>query len=587
MSESGNAISIREAYAGKHVLLTGASGFLGKVWLARMLEHVPEVGRIYVLLRPRALVPAAARFDKMMTSSPAFRRLHDLHGAGLTRLLADKVEVIEGELCEPNLGMSDALVRRLRRDLDLVVHCAGLVDFNPDLAKAVASNVDATLRVADLVEGAERARLLHISTCYVAGSRYGRIRERVIPDYAPEGDGFDPEREVAEAHAEGEAIRVRHETPEHRAQIEDEVREMVAERRSGNQARLIKNLTRRRLREELKRELADAGMARAKRWGWPNTYTYTKSMAESLLWRRRDRLELSILRPSIVESSLEFPFPGWNESFNGSAPLAYVMGTWFRIIPARPNAPFDVIPVDMVANAMVIAGGAMLEDRHAPVYHVGTSDRNRCSVGRAADLIVLAHRRHDRQAGRSRTERLIKSRWDAVLTDVDDVFSVDRNRNLVGGVLEALDLLPDKLHRKARRLIERTERVDRRLAELQNLIDLYKPFMHDSFYVFESRALDRTVPVEPELRFEPEKLDWRRYWLEVHVPGLRRWAFPLIDGKRPERYRAEHPVTLSKPPPPPAPPTRAVAKDLQSESQAESHAEQGRVARRAVGATEG
>jgi long-chain acyl-CoA synthetase len=74
------------------------------------------------------------------------------------------------------------------------------------------------------------------------------------------------------------------------------------------------------------------------------------------------------------------------------------------------------------------------------------------------------------------------------------------------------------------------------------------PFMYESFYVFESKALQTHPPVETELDFRPEGIDWRSYWLDVHMPGLRRWAFPLIDGKRPERYRSEYPVRLSAPP---------------------------------------
>ncbi len=555
MSEpNSNAISLRESYAGKHVLITGASGFLGKVWLGLMLERIEEIGRIYVLLRPRALVPAQKRFEKMMTTSPAMRTLHERFGSGLSQLLDDKVEVLDGELSEPGLGLPDVTQRRLMRDLDLIVHCAGLVDFNPDLRKAIASNVDATMYVADMVERSDHAALLHISTCYVAGSRYGQVQEDVIPEYAPqvpEGETFDAMAEIEEARAAAEAIRAKHESAEHRDAVQAEVAEIVSQRRSGERSRLIRSMTRRRLREDLKQALVDEGMERAKRWGWPNTYTYTKSIAESLLWRRRDRIRVSMLRPSIVESAVSYPFPGWNESFNGSAPLAYVMGTWFRIVPANPDAPFDVIPVDMVAKAMIIAGAAVIEERHAPVYHIASSDRNRISVGRAADLIVLAHRRHYRARGRSRSERVFKSRWDAVLTEPEDAMAVDRNRAVVQGVLEGLDLLPDKWLTKARKLVDRTERTDKRLAELENLVGLYKPFMYDCFYVFESNAIDRTVPEETSLQFAPEKLDWRRYWLDVHMPGLRRWAFPLIDGKRPERWRAPHPVRLSALPPPP------------------------------------
>ena len=536
-------ISIRRAFAGKHVLLTGASGFVGKVWLTLMLDRVPEVGRIYVLLRPKALLSARERFEKMVNTSPAFRPLHERFGAAFSSFLADKVEVIEGELGASDLSMDRALLSRLQRDVDLVVHCAGLVDFNPDLRKALSTNVEGTLQVADFVEASDHAALLHISTCYVAGRRSGLIAEHAQSEYSPLGEPFDAEVELRDAFAACERICSEHESRQHAEAVRADVDAMVRERRSGDRARLVSNLARRRLREEQKQALADEGMARAKRLGWPNTYTYSKSLAESLLLRRK-QLRLAILRPSIVESSLEYPFPGWNESFNGSAPLAYVMGSWFRMVPAKPDAPFDVIPVDQVCKAMSIAGAALLLNRHAPVYHVGSSDLHRCSVGRAAELIVLAHRRHYRQLGAERNERIFKSRWDAVLVEPDHPFAVERNRALLDGVREAISLLPDKIERKTKRVRDRIDRADKKLAQIEQMIRLYLPFMYESFYVFESRALGRTPALEPELRFAPEQIDWRKYWIEVHVPGLRRWAFPLIEGKRPERYRPVHPVRL-------------------------------------------
>ena len=544
MSEA-KPISVCDAFSGKQVLLTGASGFLGKVWLALMLERAPEVGRIYVLLRSKALVSAASRFEKIVNTSPAFARLHERLGPGFSELLAEKVEIVDGELSEPGMGLNESVARRLKRDLHIVVHCAGLVDFNPDLRKALASNVDATINVADFVEASEQAALLHVSTCYVAGRRYGQIEETVVPDYSPLRVAYDPERELDDAHAAARRICLEHESRKHSAEARADAEATVRQRRQGDRTKLVEGLARRRLREELKQALTDEGMERASRLGWPNTYTYTKSMAESLLWRRRDRIRMTIVRPSIVESSVEFPMPGWNESFNGSAPLAYVMGSWFRMIPARPNAPFDVIPVDMVCKAMSIAGAALLEGRHAPVYHVGSSDRNACSVGRAAELIVLAHRRHYMRQGQSRTERVWKSRFDAVLVEPDSLFSVDRNRALLSGVREALDMLPQKLRAKTLKTTQRIDRVDAKLAQIEQMVRLYLPFMYESFYVFHSRALQRTPALEPGFRFEPESIDWRKYWIEVHIPGLRRWAFPLIEGKRPERYRPEYPVRIA------------------------------------------
>lgn len=530
------------------MLLTGASGFLGKVWLALMLDRVPEIERIYVLLRSKALLSARERFEKIINTSPVFGPLHERFGARFTRFISEKVEVIEGELSEPRMMLNEPTLRRLRREVDLVVHCAGLVDFNPDLRKALASNVDATLNVADFVEASDKAALLHISTCYVAGRRSGLIAEAVVPEYSPLASGFDPEREVREARAAAERVCTERESREHAAKVRAEVEAMVRDRRRGDRTKLVASLVRRRMREDLKQALVDVGMERAHRLGWHNTYTYTKSIAESLLTRRGKRLRMAILRPSIVESAHEFPFPGWNESFNGTAPLAYVMGSWFRMIPAKPDAPFDVIPVDMVCKAMSIAGAALLRGRHAPVYQVGTSDRHRLSVGRAAELIVLAHRRYNRASGRSRNEQVLKSRWDSVLVEPDNLFAVDKNRALLAGARGALDLLPEKLRKRTRKLIERIDRVDKKLEQIERMIELYLPFMYESFYVFECAALARIPAFEPEWRFEPEAIDWRKYWIEVHMPGLRRWAFPLIEGRKPERYRPEHPVRLPSEP---------------------------------------
>ncbi|HEX4352966.1 MAG TPA: SDR family oxidoreductase, partial [Polyangiales bacterium] len=439
-----------------------------------------------------------------------------------------------------------SIARRLRRDLDVFIHCAGLVDFNPDLRKALNSNVDATMRVADFVEACDHASLLHISTCYVAGRRYGQIDETLAQDYAPARANFCAETELADVRTRIDHIVRAHDGEAIHTRLRQSVlSDLHATGRHEPGPHLVETLTRKKQREELKDALVEEGMQRAQQLGWPNTYTYTKSLAESLLARRQQRLRFSILRPSIVESAVEFPLPGWNESFNGSAPLAYIMGSWFRMIPARPDAPFDVIPVDLVARAMTIATAALAAERNQPVYHVGSSDKHRCSVGRAAELIVLSHRRHLRQPNQSRSERLLKSRWDAILVEPNHPLGIERTRSLVRGFDEAIDLLPGKLQRKLQRLVSKVHGADDDYEKLQKVLQLYLPFMYESFYVFKSEALDRHPVQEPEFRFDPAQLyEWRDYWLNVHMPGLRRWAFPLIEGKRPERYRAEHPVKL-------------------------------------------
>ena len=70
-------ISVRGTLSGKHVLVTGGSGFLGKVFIALLLEYVPDIGRIYVFMRPRSLVSGRSRFENILNTSPVFSALHE------------------------------------------------------------------------------------------------------------------------------------------------------------------------------------------------------------------------------------------------------------------------------------------------------------------------------------------------------------------------------------------------------------------------------------------------------------------------------------------------------------------------------
>src|SRR5690606_27200884 len=71
----------------------------------------------------------------------------------------------------------------------------------------------------------------------------------------------------------------------------------------------------------------------------------------------------------------------------------------------------------------------------------------------------------------------------------------------------------------------------------EDMLRLYKPFIHDYDYEFDTshvRALsDRLDETERELfGFDIMSLDWRHYWLEVQVPGLAKWCLPLLRGER-------------------------------------------------------
>ncbi|MFZ2084653.1 MAG: SDR family oxidoreductase, partial [Candidatus Sulfotelmatobacter sp.] len=117
--------SVRRALAGKHVMLIGVTGFIGKVWLANTLMELPKIARIYLLIRRQKSNPAQRRFEKIVEESPVFDPLFEKYGTGLGEYLREKVEVVEGDVTREGLGLDAEVARRLQKNLDLIVNSSG------------------------------------------------------------------------------------------------------------------------------------------------------------------------------------------------------------------------------------------------------------------------------------------------------------------------------------------------------------------------------------------------------------------------------------------------------------------------------
>jgi Male sterility protein len=542
-------LSVEQTLAGRHILFTGGSGFLGKVWLSMMLDKVPSVGRIYVVLRGKKSQSARERFERMVNESYAFKPLHDRHGKELSRFLSERIEVISGDVSEPNLGIGETVSQRIQKRLDLVVHCAGQVDFNPELSDALANNVEGTINAAEFASKAKGCGFVQVSTCFVAGNREGRILEEAIPNYAPTREGFDVEEEYLYLK---QLVRDIHEQTTGPAALEqlraELVESVIAKGHDPNNHQLIERIMRREEKARLSERLVDDGKARAQHWGWPNVYTFSKSMAESMLLARFPDLPKTFFRPAIIESAVSFPLTGWNEGLNTSGPLVYFTGTWFRHLPARKDKPLDVVPVDYCCAGLVAAGAALVAGTASPVYQCATSDRHPLTVGRGLELTSLAHRKHLRQHGEDAIERVILSRWDSKVVSDDHPINVDNLRKIVQAVADFAKDVPDNwpsaVRKRFKQLASKSDRVDRKLLIVDKVIDTYKPFVSDNRQTFACDVLVGLAVQEGFFHYEPRDLDWRRYWIDQHVPGLRRWSFPVIDNKKVELYQPKEPVRL-------------------------------------------
>jgi len=540
--------SVRKALAGKRVLLIGVTGFIGKVWLANTLMDLPEIGKLYLLIRRQKSSPARKRFEKMMEESPVFDPVFEKYGDRLGALLAEKIEVVEGDVSQPGVGMDPETAVRLRKDLDLIINSSGLTDFNPDLRDALAVNVDSTYHLIEFIRGSDHAALLHLSTCYVAGQRDGRVSERVRPNYTPTHmKDFDAEKEWYRLHDLVESAEARVEGPEVTEELKKQARgkEHAAKGLSGQalEIQVRKNRVR-----WLKTYLTEEATRRAKELGWPNTYTFTKSLAESLIAKHGTGLPIAIVRPSIVETSVEKPFRGWNEGINTSASLSYLLGTAFRQLPSNERKRLDIIPVDAVCAGMTLIGAALVERRHDPMYQLATSVTNPCDMGRSIELTSLGHRRHYRaQEG---LEYWLRLRMDAIPVSKQryNRMSAPAQKAIIQSIQRVMSPLTIK------KPLAKTERS---LERVEKLVGLFEPFIllneHDFVADNVEKLSQALTPEEKEVfGYDTAGLDWWEYWIDIHIPALRRWTYPLIEGRALE---ARTPRVLRMPPAPTSIPT--------------------------------
>jgi thioester reductase-like protein len=526
--QQASGFSVRHALAGKHLMLIGVTGFIGKVWLANTLLELPKIGRIYLLIRKQKSNPAQRRFEKIVEESPVFDPLFEKYGHDLADYLHQKVEVVEGDVTREGLGIDPEVLRRLRRDLDLVVNSSGLTDFNPDLRDSLATNTDAAMNILEFLRGTDHAGLLHLSTCYVAGERDGRVPEKIIPNYTPHRvANFDAEQEwrslheiiaKAESQAEGEEV-----TSGLRSQ--SLAKEHAAKSLQG--AALENQIRKNRIRW-LKTYLTEAGTRRAKELGWPNTYTLTKSLAESLIVKYGAGLPIAVVRPAIVETSVAKPFLGWNEGINTSASLSYLLGTYFRQLPSNESKRLDIIPVDAVCDGMTLIAAAIVERRHDALYQLATSATNPCDMGRSIELTSLAHRKHYRaQEG---LESWLRLRFDAIPVSKTRYqrMSAPAQKAIVKSIQRIMSPLPLK-----KTPLVKTER---NLERLEKLIELFEPFILFNEHDFAAENVEKlshalVAEEQEEFGYKARCLDWWDYWINVHIPALRKWTYPLIEGR--------------------------------------------------------
>ncbi|NXW40937.1 FACR1 reductase, partial [Nyctiprogne leucopyga] len=309
--------SVSAYYNGKTILITGATGFMGKVLVEKLLRSSPDVKALYILVRPKAGQSMQERVANMLKCKVFDRVREDCPN------FHEKIKPINAELTQPKLAISAEDEEELLTRVNVVFHCAATVRFDEPLKHALQLNVMGTQWLLELARQMQNLEaFIHISTAYANCVRKF-IDEVIYPPPAEPKKLFDLVEWLDES--------------------------------------IIQDITPKLLGD------------------WPNTYTYTKALSEYLIQQEKGNLNIAIIRPSIVGASWHEPFPGWIDSFNGTSGIFVAAGKGIlRTVIANNEAVADMIPVDVAINLTLAAGWytAVHRPKNMLVYNCTTGGIN-------------------------------------------------------------------------------------------------------------------------------------------------------------------------------------------------------------------
>ena len=522
---------------------------MGKVTLSMLLHNFPDVGKVYATVRARNEEESLNRFWNSVVPSPTFDPLREKYGDGFEDFIREKIVPVNGDVSNEFLGMAEEKAREIIAECDVIINSAGNVTFNPPLESALRTNVVGTNNVLELARMMKRPCLVHVSTCFVAGKRSGSIWENEpVVGYFPRknelvGTTFDVNQEIADCARISEQARQEADDAVNTAKFRELARERLTEEgRDLDDEKAINSAIFRERKMWIRERTTELGEERADYWGWTNIYTYSKSLAEQIVAQQDDIVKI-LVRPSIVESSVKYPFPGWNEGFTTTAPLILIALRGQPIIPVNEKLVLDVVPVDMVAGVMLGAAmKAMIDDAPPLVFQAATGDSNPNDMKRIVGLVSLYKRRHfkEKETGNSiinRVNSMIESSpatqktYELTSTPMLNRLAKTANKFLDRATPEWGGGRINDIVSDVKKSITEFERTTQ---ETMDAFAMFKPFMVDNEYNYRSdnvRALMSNVKKSEQnlLPWYPGELDWYDYWLNVHFPGLRKWVLPQLE----------------------------------------------------------
>ncbi|XP_068632623.1 putative fatty acyl-CoA reductase CG5065 [Battus philenor] len=339
---------VEDQYAGRSVFITGGTGFMGKVFIEKLLYSCPKLDKIFLLLRDKEKSDPKKRIEQLL-ELPIFQRLKNERPEALYKIVP-----VKGDVGLLNLGLSDEDREMLIEEVSYVFHFAANIKFNEPLKHAMHINVEGTRRVLHLSRLIKNIKgFVYISTAF------SHSEQKVLEEYIyPSTVSID---DVYKILKQGE-----------------------------NNQELIKKL------------LVDK----------PNTYTFTKALAENVVNEEHGDVPTVIIRPSIVAASYNEPLKGWLDNwFGGTFLISSISTGLIKIILNERSTVTDLIPVDYVSNLTVVAAAKCNRSGDVKVYNSCTSAANPVTIGNLYDFLLEDHAQNNQKGSTKPSVIFTQQEW--------------------------------------------------------------------------------------------------------------------------------------------------------------------------------
>ncbi|CAN6560042.1 unnamed protein product [Malus baccata var. baccata] len=477
----------------KNILVTGATGFLAKIFVEKILRVQPNVKKLYLLLRAPDTKSATQRLNNEIIGKDLFRVVKEKWGAGMNSIISEKLTVVPGDIFREDLGLNDSNLREeMLSQIDVIVNLAATTNFDERYDIALALNTLGAKHVLNFAKQCVKLKVLvHVSTAYVCGEKEGLLLEN--PYHMGETlngtTGLDIDNEIRLVH--------------------EKLKELRAEEASERAITLA---------------LKDFGLKRAIQYGWPNTYVFTKAMGEMLIGDLKENLPVVIIRPTIITSTYKEPFPGWVEGIRtiDSIAVGYAKGklTFFL---CDINAIVDVIPADMVVNAILAAMAAHANQPGEVIYQVGSSRRNPVRYGNLYDYGVHFF---TKKPWINKDGTPVKVGKVPIMGSMASFHRYMTIRYLL--FLKGLEVVNAAFCQYFKGTYVD---VSRKIKFVMRLVELYRPYLFfkgvfDDINTEKLQMAVRGNTTEADIfYFDPKCINWEDYFLNVHLAGVVKYVF--------------------------------------------------------------